>query len=102
VLIIDDVITAGTAIREAVDILYRAEANIVGTVVCLDRQERANDITTTSAIQEVEAIYKFPVISIIQLQHLIAFVQETMMKASPDTAAAQLTLIQSYRTQYGV
>jgi orotate phosphoribosyltransferase len=51
VLIVDDVITAGTAIREAVDQLRYAGAIIVGVVVCLDRQERCSDSSRLSAVQ---------------------------------------------------
>jgi len=53
VLIVDDVITAGTAIREAVNLLRSAGAIIVAAVVCLDRQEKTSDIASTSAIQVV-------------------------------------------------
>lgn len=53
VLVVDDVITAGTAIREAVDLLRSAGAIIVAAVVCLDRQEKTSDTASTSAIQVV-------------------------------------------------
>ncbi len=53
VLIVDDVITAGTAIREAVDLLRSSGAVIVAAVVCLDRQEKTSDTASTSAIQVV-------------------------------------------------
>ena len=96
VLIVDDVITAGTAIREAVDILNCAKAHIVGVTVALDRQEKATDTSTTSAIQEVEKEYGFPVISIVQLKHLVAF-------ASTDKSEGQyLSGILEYRQRYGV
>jgi len=96
VLIVDDVITAGTAIREAVDILNIAKANIIGVTVALDRQEKATDTSTTSAIQEVEKEYGFPVISIVQLKHLVAF-------ASTDKSEGQyLNSILEYRQRYGV
>ena len=96
VLIVDDVITAGTAIREAVDILNNAKANIIGVTVALDRQEKATDTSETSAIQEVEREYGFPVISIVQLKHLVAF-------ASTDKGDAQhLESILQYRKLYGV
>ena len=51
VVIIDDVITAGTAIRASVELLRRAQAEIVAVVVCLDRQERVSESSTLSAIQ---------------------------------------------------
>ena len=56
VLVVDDVITAGTAIREAVELLRSAGAIIVAAVVCLDRQEKTSDTATTSAIQVVNVI----------------------------------------------
>jgi orotate phosphoribosyltransferase len=96
VLIVDDVITAGTAIREAVDILNHAKANIVGVTVALDRQERATDAASTSAIQEVEREYGFPVVSIVQLKHLVVF-------ASADHGEGKyLESILEYRQKYGV
>ena len=57
VLIVDDVITAGTAIREAVDLLKEMGANIVAVAVCLDRQERASETSTTSAIQVCQLVF---------------------------------------------
>eukprot|EP01039_Chlorochromonas_danica_P006429 gene6429-7090_t len=98
VLIIDDVITAGTAIREAVDILHHAEANIVATVVCLDRQERASEDTVLSAIQQVTETYGFPVFSIVQLRHLIAYVNEASQKGQ---SLVPLEEIEAYRAKYG-
>jgi len=102
VLIIDDVITAGTAIREAVNLLYASEAKIVATVVCLDRQERANDQSPDSAIQQVEKEYGFPVISIIQLSHLIAFILQQISEDDNENNRKLLEQIQQYRSQYGV
>lgn len=96
VLIVDDVITAGTAIREAVDILKHAKANIIGVTVALDRQEKATDTSETSAIQEVEREFGFPVISIVQLKHLVVF-------ASAEKSEEQhLESILEYRQRYGV
>ena len=51
VIIVDDVITAGTAIRESVSLLATAKAVLVGAIVCLDRQERTNEAVASSAIQ---------------------------------------------------
>lgn len=73
VLIIDDVITAGTAIREVMQIVYRAGANAVGVVVAVDRQERGQG--ALSAIQEVERDFGMPVISIIRLDQIIAYLE---------------------------
>jgi orotate phosphoribosyltransferase len=109
VLIIDDVITAGTAIREALDIIHSAEGNIVGTVVCLDRQEKASDTANDSAIQQVEKEYGFPVFSIIQLDHLISFIVSELNENSNSSSnnskaeenAKLLDEIQQYRSVYG-
>ena len=97
-LIVDDVITAGTAIRESVDILSHAQAVIVSVVVSLDRQERASDDCAESAIQLVERDFGFPVLSIVRLEHLVVFVE-----GSTDSAyAGQLDIVRQYRAAYGV
>ena len=69
ILIIDDVITAGTAIREAQDIINANDANTKGVIVALDRQEKGKG--KLSAIQEVEQIFGIRVLSIINLSHII-------------------------------
>ncbi|HFB65000.1 MAG TPA: orotate phosphoribosyltransferase, partial [Aeromonadales bacterium] len=93
VLIIDDVITAGTAIREAMDIIYNAGAEPAGVVIALDREEKGQG--GLSAIQEVEQQYQIPVIAIIKLQDLANYLKnqgnETILKA-----------INAYRHQYGI
>ncbi|RYH31491.1 orotate phosphoribosyltransferase [archaeon] len=94
VLIVDDVITAGTAIRESVDLLNHAGAIITGVVLCLDRQERASDDTSLSAVQQVVRDFNIPVFSIVTLQHLIAFLQEGGQGVDVET-------MQAYRHQYG-
>ena len=71
VLIIDDVITAGTAIRESVDIIEAAGAAPAGVAIALDRQERGRD--ARSAIQEVEETLGIRVISIVKLEHLVQY-----------------------------
>lgn len=93
VLIIDDVITAGTAIRESVDIIRAAGAKPVGVVIALDRQERGQG--TLSAVQEVEQDLALPVTSIIKLQDLIVHVEKR-------GDAVQLEALHSYRAQYGI
>lgn len=93
VLIVDDVITAGTAIREATDIIRGAGAEPVGVVLALDRQERGQG--TLSAVQEVEQTLQLPVTSILRLADLIDYLRQ-----SGD--ATQLTAIERYRGQYGV
>ena len=94
VLIIDDVITAGTAIREAVEIIQNAGATTGGVVIALDRQERGQGMT--SAIQEVEESLKVRVTSIIKLEHLLEYLQD---KPGHEQDVAK---IQAYREQYGV
>ncbi|MDC3280778.1 orotate phosphoribosyltransferase [Candidatus Pseudothioglobus singularis] len=93
ILIIDDVITAGTAIREAQDIIQNCGANAKGVIVALDRQEKGK--SELSAIQEVEQIFGITVLSIINLSHIIDY-----LKASDDSKI--LAKIQSYRSQYGI
>ena len=78
VLIIDDVITAGTAIREAVDIIRAAGAEPVGVVLALDRQERGQG--ELSAVQEVEQALGLPVTSILKLADLIAYLERPGMQ----------------------
>ena len=93
VLIVDDVITAGTAIREATDIIRAAGAEPVGVVLALDRQERGQG--NLSAVQEVEQTLHLPVTSILRLADLIDYLRQ-----SGD--AAQLAAIERYRGDYGV
>jgi orotate phosphoribosyltransferase len=95
-LIIDDVITAGTAIREAVDILAANGAQLCGIAVAMDRQEKGTGVK--SAIQEIEESYKVPVISIITLQDIIDYLQ----KADSQALSANLREVQAYRETYGV
>lgn len=94
VLIIDDVITAGTAIRESLDIIRAAGATAVGVVIALNRQERGKG--ERSAIQEVEQDLGIPVLSIAALDQLVEFLQ-----AKPQQDA-QVAAIRAYRAQYGV
>lgn len=94
ILIIDDVITAGTAIRESMDIIAAEGAKPSGVIIALDRQERGRG--ARSAIQEVEADYKMPVASIVRLQELIDFV------AQRGDASEHLPSIEAYRDEYGV
>lgn len=96
VLIIDDVITAGTAAKEAVDIIQASGAQVAGLVVALDRQERATENTPLSAIQMLEKEFNIPVVSLITLNDIIAYVQNT-----PDFEA-YLPAILSYQKKYGV
>ncbi len=94
VLIIDDVITAGTAIRESVDIIRDAGAEPVGVVISLNRQERGKG--ELSAIQEVERDYGLQVASIASLSDLLEFLQ-----ARGDNPEA-LAAVEAYRAEFGV
>jgi orotate phosphoribosyltransferase len=94
VLIIDDVISAGTSVRESVDIIQAAGATPAGVVIALDRQERGKG--ELSAIQEVERDYGLKVASIVQLNNLVEYLGEH------DEQAAALAAIRAYREQYGV
>lgn len=94
VLVVDDVITAGTAIREAVDIIQGHSAQVAGVVVSMDRQERGQG--ERSAIQEVEAEYGFPVASIASLGNLIE------MLAGSAELRDQLPVLETYRARYGI
>jgi len=93
ILIIDDVITAGTAIREAMDIIAANGATAKGVIVAVDRQEKGKG--DKSAIQEVEENFGITVLSIINLSHLIDY-----LKQGNDQALIER--IEAYRDQYGV
>ncbi|MGH1439963.1 MAG: orotate phosphoribosyltransferase [Cellvibrionaceae bacterium] len=94
VAIIDDVITAGTAVREVIDIIAQSEdAKPAAVVIGLDRQERGKG--EQSAIQEVEEQFGIPVVSIIQLDHVIQYLE------SQDDMAL-LSSIKRYRKDYGI
>jgi len=94
VLVIDDVITAGTAIRESVAILEQAGADLSGVVISLDRQEKGTG--ETSAIQEVEKSYSINVANIVSLSDLIEF-----LDGLGDYKDALETVL-AYREEYGV
>jgi len=94
VLIIDDVISAGTSVRESVDIIQASGATPAGVVIALDRQERGQG--DTSAIQEVERDYGLKVASIVQLNNLVEYL------AKSTDMAEHLAAIRAYREQYGV
>jgi orotate phosphoribosyltransferase len=94
VLIIDDVISAGTSVRQSVDIIKAAHAVPCGVAIALDRMERGTG--ELSATQEVERYYGIPVISIARLDDLVAYLQ-TDQKMS-----ANLVAVSKYREQYGV
>jgi len=94
VFIVDDVITAGTAIRESVEIIQAAGAEAVGVLLALDRQERAPQ-SDLSAVQQVREQYGIPVIAVLTLADL-------MLHAAGPEHGAQHARMQAYRDQYGI
>ena len=95
VLVIDDVITAGTAVREVINMIADAGADLAGVVIGLDRQERGAG--EKSAIQEVEQAYSVPVLSIIDMAHIIDYLENT-----GDDTQDVLASMRNYRNCYGV
>ena len=94
VLIVDDVITAGTSVKESVSHIRTAKAIPCGVVVALDRMERGHH--QISAIQEVEQTHGIPVISIINLDNIMDYL------AAREEMTQNFQAIRRYRTQYGV
>ena len=94
ILIIDDVITAGTAVKEAFDLIKNSNAKVAGLVISIDRQEIG--ISGKSAIQELEDNLNIPVVSIAKLDDLIE-----LIKTSEDLKV-HLPSIIKYRQQYGI
>ncbi len=94
VLVVDDVISAGTAIREAADIVHDNNARLAGIAISLDRQEKG--MGEKSAVQEVEEAYDISVLKIIGLDHVIQHIETT------DNDPKLLEVITAYREQYGV
>jgi len=93
VLIVDDVISAGTSVRESIDIIRGAGAEPAGVIIALDRQEKGQ--AERSAIAEVEQTYAIPVASIVRLSDLVAYLEER--GGSEEALAA----IRAYRERYG-
>ncbi|MGD8497387.1 MAG: orotate phosphoribosyltransferase [Chromatiales bacterium] len=94
VLIVDDVITAGTAVRESVAIIEDAGATPAGVLISLDREERGRG--QLSAIQEVERDYGLRVASIVALKDLLGYLREQ------GDRPGQLAAVEAYRAEYGV
>ncbi len=94
VLIVDDVITAGTAIREVMQIIQGQGATAAGVLIALNRQERGKG--ELSAIQEVERDFGMPVVSIVNLDQLIVYLAEDA------SLKHYLPAVEAYRAQYGV
>ena len=105
IILIDDVISAGTTIRQIVPLIQQAQGKLVGIVIALDRQEkgvRADRSLPTefSAIQEVEQEFKLKVASIIKLQHMIDYLKEASGKNV--MTQSHLKAILAYQQQFGV
>ncbi len=94
VLIIDDVITAGTAIREVMQIINAQKAKAAGVLIALNREERGNG--ELSAIQEVERDFGIPVVSIVSLTQVLEFL------ADDPQLKQHLPAVEAYRAQYGI
>ena len=101
VIIVDDVISAGTSVRESVDLIRKAGAEPAAVLIALDRMERsgnATDIGDKSAVQAVEQEFDLPVISIANLNGLMSF-----LTASSDARlTAYLPAVKAYRQKYGI
>ena len=100
VVIVDDVITAGTAIREAIELIRRAGATPLAVALALDRQERG--LSERSAVQEMEDHYGLRCIAIVTLSELIAALEAPDTTPGLAPSAEQLTALRAYRLKYGV
>jgi orotate phosphoribosyltransferase len=94
VLIVDDVITAGTAIREVMQIIQAQGAQAAGVLIALNRQERGQG--ELSAIQEVERDYAMPVVSIVSLAQVLEYLAENA------ELKQYLPAVEAYRAEYGI
>jgi orotate phosphoribosyltransferase len=102
VVIVDDVITAGTSVRESVEIIRNAGATPAAVLIAIDRRERAGAdgaLSPRSAVQEVEAAHGMPVLAIATVDDLIAFAHSDSPSAA--TVRPHLAAIQDYRSRYG-
>lgn len=93
VLIVDDVITAGTSVRESVELIRAQGANPAGVLIALDRMERGQG--SVSAVQEVKASYGIPVVAIATLDDLLGFL------GNRTDLAGHAAAVEAYRRQYG-
>jgi orotate phosphoribosyltransferase len=93
VLVVDDVISAGTSVRESIDIIRAAGASLAGVAIALDRQERGSG--TLSAAQEVQQEYDVPCIAIAGLDDLIRYLESTAVEG------IDISAMEQYRNRYG-
>ncbi|MGU3843810.1 orotate phosphoribosyltransferase, partial [Vibrio diabolicus] len=94
IMLVDDVITAGTAIRESMEIIKANGADLAGVLVAIDRQEKGKG--ELSAIQEVERDFGCAVISIVSLGDLVTYLEDK------GDAAEHLEAVKAYRSEYGI
>ncbi|MFS1436479.1 orotate phosphoribosyltransferase [Shewanella sp. 10N.286.48.A6] len=94
VMLVDDVITAGTAIRESMEIIEAHDASLAGVLIALDRQEKGKG--ELSAIQEVERDFGCDIVSIVKLSDLISYLSEK------PGMEKELASVSAYREQYGI
>ena len=94
VVIVDDVITAGTAIKESINLIASAGANVTGIIVGLDRKEKG--LTKYSAIQEIQRDYEIPIVSIVDIDDIIRHVTQH------ESSETLLSNISEYREKFGV
>lgn len=102
VVIVDDVISAGTSVRESVELISGAGATPAGVLIALDRKERSGaeeSLSSPSAVQEIERAYGIPVIAIADLDDLFAFLTSGSPRATQ--LAEHQPAVQSYRQRYG-
>lgn len=97
VLVVDDVITAGTAIRESAQMLQDIGAEMIGVVIALDRAEKRSLEDPVSAVQAVQRDLSVSVVSIVNLPQL-----QTFLEKSPDYEEDILKSVRDYRMEYGV
>ena len=95
ILVIDDVITAGTAVREVINMIDEAGAELAGVVIGLDRQERGTG--ALSSVQEIKQAQGVPVLSIITMEHIINY-----LETADNVPPGALLAMRQYREQYGV
>jgi orotate phosphoribosyltransferase len=95
VLIVDDVISAGTSVRESVDLIRSQGARPAGVVIALDRMERGLT-SNLSAVQEVERDFGIPVISVARLTDLVSYL------IASANSVAELAAVNAYRQEYGI
>ena len=101
IVIVDDVISAGTSVRESVHLIQAAGATPSGVLIALDRMERggtATEIAAMSAVEEVRAKYGIPVVSIVNLDDVLAYLDAS---ADPELAVYRAR-VRDYRQRYGV